>query len=349
MLLSSYPMVNKYLDVDALNLIKLEPGALIYANGKTISIGDPLRNWKMLIPTVFADIGSFSDKFKILKLNHKLKKKSIQDIFDSNETSTLQYLIQLGFSSKIIDRFFKPFFAGIFLEPSLKTSSRMFEFVYKMFGDGYATIPKLGIGAISNQLKNKLQQTEFLFNSEVKEITNDLIVMCNGEKFSHEGVILASNAPSIVSSVKNQDKKWKSCMCIYFEVDQTNIPEHTIALIADEDNYANNLFAYKDLPTGKTILSVTSLELGMSEQEIIDKIIKEVKTYTGATIVNYIHHYNIKQALPDIQNLKTSIQPNEMELSENIFLAGDTLLNGSLNAAMESGQLAAKALIEQSK
>lgn len=346
-LLSSYPMVNKYLDVDALNLIKLEPGALIYANGKAISIGDPLRNWKMLIPTAFADIGSFSDKFKILKLNYRLKKKSIQDIFESTETSTLQYLIQLGFSPKIIDRFFKPFFAGIFLEPSLKTSSRMFEFVYKMFGDGYATIPKLGIGALSNQLKNKLQQTEFLFNSEVKEITNDLIVMCNGEKFSHEGVILASNAPSIVSSTKNQDKKWKSCMCIYFEVDQTNIPEHTIALIADEDNYANNLFAYKDLPTGKTILSVTSLELGKSEQEIIDKIIKEVKTYTGANIVNYIHHYKIKQALPDIQNLKTTIQTNETQLSENIFLAGDTMLNGSLNAAMKSGLIAAKALINQ--
>ena len=346
-LLSSYPMVNKYLDVDALHLNKLEPGALIYANGKAISIGDPLRNWKMLIPTVFADIGSFSDKFKILKLNYKLKKKSIQDIFDSPETSTLQYLVQLGFSSKIIDRFFKPFFAGIFLEPSLKTSSRMFEFVYKMFGDGYATIPKLGIGAISNQLKNKLQQTEFLFNSEVKEITNDFIVMCNGEKFTHEGLILANNAPSIISSAKNQDKKWKSCMCIYFEVDQTNIPDHTIALIADEDNYANNLFAFEDLPTGKTILSVTSLELGKSEQEIIDKIIKEVKTYTGATIVNYIHHYNIKQALPDIQNLKTTMQPNETQLSEKIFLAGDTLLNGSLNAAMASGQLAAKALINQ--
>ena len=136
-------------------------------------------------------------------------------------------------------------------------------------------------------------------------------------------------------------------MCFYFEVDQTNIPDHTIALIADEANYANNLFAYKDLPTGKTILSVTSLELGKSEQEIIDKIIKEVKKYTGATIVNYIHHYNIKQALPDIQNLKTTMQPNETQFSEKIFLAGDTLLNGSLNAAMESGQLAAKALINQ--
>jgi protoporphyrinogen oxidase len=348
-LLSSYPMVNKYLDVDALNLIKLEPGALIYVNGKAISIGDPLRNWKMLIPTVFADIGSLSDKFKILKLNYRLKKKSIQNIFDSPETSTLQYLIQLGFSSKIIDCFFKPFFAGIFLEPSLKTSSRMFEFVYKMFGDGYATIPKLGIGAISNQLKSKLHQTEFIFNSEVKKITNDFILMRNGEKISHEGLILASNSTSIVTSVKDQDKEWKSCMCIYFEVDHTNIPEHTIALIADEDNYANNLFAYKDHTSRKTILSVTSIELGKSEQEIIYKITNEIKKYTGATIVNYIHHYNIKQALPDIQNLRMTIQLNETQLLENIFLAGDTLLNGSLNAAMESGQLAAKALIKQSK
>lgn len=348
-LLSSYPMVNKYLDLNALNLITLEPGALIYVNGKAISIGDPLRNWKMLIPTVFADIGSLSDKFKILKLNYRLKKKSIQNIFDSPETSTLQHLIQLGFSSKIINRFFKPFFAGIFLEPSLKTSSRMFEFVYKMFGDGYATIPKLGIGAISNQLKSKLHQTEFIFNSEVKKITNDFIVMRNGEKISHEGLILASNSASIVSSVKDQDKEWKSCICIYFEVDQTNIPKHTIALIADKDNYANNLYAYTDHPTGKTILSVTSLELRKSEQEIIDKITNEIRKYTGATIVNYIHHYNIKQALPDIQNLKMTIQPNETQLSEKIFQAGDTLLNGSLNAAMESGQLAAKALIKQSK
>jgi hypothetical protein len=37
---------------------------------------------------------------------------------------------------------------------------------------------------------------------------------------------------------------------------------------------------------------------------------------------------------------------NETQVSENVFLAGDYLFNGSLNAAMESGRLAALGVIQ---
>lgn len=347
-LLSAYPLAKKYLDLDALELHKLESGALIYVNDKTYRIGDPMRNWKMLFPTIFSDIGSIRDKLKVLKLNNRLKRKSIHEIFESRETTTLQYLIEFGFSSKIIERFFKPFFAGIFLESNIQTSSRMFEFVYKMFGEGYATIPKLGTGEISNQLKNKLHHTEFMFNCEVKDITNDKILMVSGENLPHDGLIIATNSTSIIRSHKGSDIKWKACMCLYFEVDQTNIPANTIALIADSGNYANNLYAYTDVKTGKTILSVTALEhMNKSDAEIIENIIAEVKKYTGALKVVFIHHYRIKQALPDIQNLKMTLQSGENQVMDNIFLAGDTLMNGSLNAAMESGRIAAKSLLEK--
>ena len=349
-LLSAYPLAKKYLDLDALELHKLESGALIYVNDKTYRIGDPMRNWKMLFPTIFSDIGSISDKLKVLKLNNRLKRKSIDEIFESHETTTLQYLIEFGFSPKIIERFFKPFFAGIFLESSIQTSSRMFEFVYKMFGEGYATIPKLGIGEISNQLKNKLHHTEFIFNCEVKDITNDKILMVSGENLPHDGVIIATNSTSMIRSHKGSDMKWKCCMCLYFEVDQTNIPANTIALIADGGNYANNLYAYTDVKTGKTILSVTTLEhMNKTDAEIIENIIAEVKKYTGALKVDFIHHYRIKQALPDILNLKMTVQPGENQVMDNIFLAGDALMNGSLNAAMESGRIAAKTLLEKRK
>ena len=349
-LLSAYPLAKKYLDLDALELHRLESGALIYVNDKTYRIGDPMRNWKMLFPTIFSDIGSISDKLKVLKLNNRLKRKSIHEIFESRETTTLQYLIEFGFSPKIIERFFKPFFAGIFLESSIQTSSRMFEFVYKMFGEGYATIPKLGIGEISHQLKNKLQNTEFIFNSEVKEITNDKILMVSGENLPHDGVIIATNSTSIIHSHKGSDMKWKACICLYFEVDKTNIPANTIALIADSGNYANNLYAYTDIKTGKTILSVTALEhMNKPDAKIIEKIIAEVKKYTGALKVDFIHHYRIKQALPDIQNLKMTLQPGENQVMDNIFIAGDTLMNGSLNAAMESGRIAARSIQENSK
>jgi len=347
-LLSAYPLANKYLDMDKLQLRKLASGALIYADGKSYLIGDPLRNWKLLLPTIMADIGSISDKLKILKLNTKLKYKSLKEIFESPETTTQNYLAEFGFSTKIIQRFFRPFFAGIFLEPDLKTSSRMFEFVYKMFGEGYATIPKLGIGEISKQLKNKLHHTEFIFNCKVEKVSNEHILIGSGEKKAHQGVIIATEASSLLPNRKNQEIEWKGCMCLYFEVDKTNIPNHTIALLAEPNSLANNLYAYKDASSGKIILSVTTLAYAnKSDQEIIDKIITEVKRYAGSAQVKYIQHYKINHALPNIQNLKMTAQASESQVLDNVFLAGDYLFNGSLNAAMESGRLAALGLIEE--
>ena len=349
-LLTAYPSAKQYLDMDKLQLRHLESGALVYANGKSYLIGDPLRNWKVLLPTLLADVGSLGDKAKILQLNLKLKNKSLEAIFESPERTTQEYLVELGFSSKIIERFFKPFFAGIFLEPDLRTSSRMFEFVYKMFGEGYAAIPKLGIGEISKQLKSKLHRTEFIFNCEVEEVTTDHILLRDGEKKPHEGVIIATNASSLIPRLKEQEIEWKDCMCVYFEVDQTNIPKNTIALISEPGAYANNLYAYTDAGTGKTILSVTTLQQGKKpDKEIIDTINAEVKKYAGSTHVNYIQHYRINHALPDIQGLKMTAQPSESQVLENVFLAGDYLLNGSLNAAMESGRVAAQGMIQKRK
>lgn len=347
-LLSAYPLAKKYLDREKLMLNRLESGALIYAKKKSFLIGDPLRNWKLLIPTLMADIGSLRDKLNILKLNLKLKYKSLDEIFTSPEKTTEEYLLDFGFSSKIIERFFKPFFAGIFLEPDLRTSSRMFEFVYKMFGEGDATIPKLGIGEISKQLKSKLVQTKFIFNCEVQEVTKEYISIGSGEKIPHQGVIVTSNAPSLISTIKERKVVWKECACFYFEVDEVNIPSHTIALISDPGNFANNLYAYKDSSSGKTILSVTSLNYtGYPEKDLINKIVSEVEKYTGSSLLNYIHHYVIKQALPDITNLRMSASPSELQVLENVFLAGDYLFNGSLNAAMESGSTAAKGMIQK--
>ena len=51
-------------------------------------------------------------------------------------------------------------------------------------------------------------------------------------------------------------------------------------------------------------------------------------------------------ALPRLDNLQYDILPSETRLTTTIFLAGDTQLNGSLNAAMISGERAAMGVIE---
>lgn len=347
-LLSAYPLAQKYLDMEALNLRKLASGALVYAGGTAHLIGDPLRDWKVLLPTLLAGVGSIGDKLRILKLNKRMKAKSIEAIFQSSETTTQQYLEDFGFSPRIIDRFFKPFFSGIFLEPDLRTSSRMFEFVYKMFGEGYATIPEGGIGAISDQLKAKLSHTDFRFNSEVTGVTSDQIQLASGEALPHEGVIIAAPPAPLIEGHNDKRTEWKPCMCVYFEVDRTNIPAETIALLAEPGQLSNNLYAYTDATTGKTVLSVTTLKFaGKSEQEVIRTIESEIKRFAGVGRATFIHHFSIPQALPDRTGLRMTAAPEDLVVQENVVLAGDHLLNGSLNAAMESGYLAAKALQQQ--
>ena len=179
-LLTSYPAAKKYLDFETLTLQKLLPGAVIFKNGKAQTIGDPLRSISLLIPTLFSSIGSLSDKLKILKLNTLLKKKNVDTIFKEDEKTTFQYLKDIGFSEEMIQTFFKPFFSGIFLEPNLDTSSRMFEFVYKMFGEGLAVLPKAGIQAISDQLKDNLKNTKILLNSEVASLKDKGIILKDG-------------------------------------------------------------------------------------------------------------------------------------------------------------------------
>jgi hypothetical protein len=51
-------------------------------------------------------------------------------------------------------------------------------------------------------------------------------------------------------------------------------------------------------------------------------------------------------ALPVLRNLQYDLLPSETRLTTKIFLAGDILLNGSLNAAMISGERAAVGILE---
>ena len=96
-LLTSYPEAQKYLDYKALELQKILPGASVFLNKKQKIIGDPLKAISFLFPTLFSGIGCFSDKLRILQLNHILKRKKLSEIFSGTEIYTSLYLQQFGF------------------------------------------------------------------------------------------------------------------------------------------------------------------------------------------------------------------------------------------------------------
>ena len=54
----------------------------------------------------------------------------------------------------------------------------------------------------------------------------------------------------------------------------------------------------------------------------------------------------IPKSLPDIKDISDNESLSEFQISDSIFLAGDHKLNGSLNAAMTSGEKSALQLIK---
>ena len=353
-LLTAYPAAKKYLDFDALELQEFLPGSAIFKNGKQKIIGDPLRNLSLLLPTLFSGIGTVNDKLKILALNRRLKKKSIQNIFAEKEQTTRVYLENIGFSEAIITNFFTPFFSGIFLENKLETSSRMFEFVYKMFGEGNAALPKDGIQAIPKQLFEKLKSTTIIFNTKVKSVENGSIKLESGETLKSNFTIIATQASGLVSNLKNQATLWKSCDTLYFEVAKREIKKPLIGLIAMHNALINNIFYHTSLQTSATatkeLLSVTVVDKqNLTNKQLVTEVQKELKELCNIDSCTFIKQYNIPMALPNLQDIQYEMLPSETRLTETIFLAGDTQLNGSLNAAMIAGERAALEVINLSK
>ena len=350
-LLTAYPAVKKYLDYDALDLQFFLPGASIFKAHTQSIIGDPLRDVSLLIYTLFSGIGSISDKFKILKLNHKIKKKSLTDIFSEKEQTTLRYLKEFGFSKDMLNDFFIPFFSGIFLENKLETSSRMFEFVYKMFGEGHAAIPKAGMEAIPKQLLNNLKTTTFQYNTEVTNVKDGQITLTNGSKLESDFTILTIPPEGLVSNFKNQPTEWRSCVTLYFETNKRVIHKPLIGLIAKPNSLVNNIVYNGSLASitkpAHELLCVTVIDdQNLSDHELVAAVEQELKVLCNISITRFIKQYRISKALPKLENLKYEMKPSENQLSKSLFVSGDTQLNASFNAAMISGEQAAFAVIK---
>lgn len=159
--IEEYPLSKKLFDYESLKLGRFQPGALvkISPNDPLQRVADPLRQPEDLLTALIAPVGNLIDKVALLPLIYSAQRSTVEEIFEEEEIDTLTALkIRWGFSEEILNSFFRPFLEGIYLAPLAEQSSRMFLFVFKMFSEGYAALPKGGIGSAAKQLVSKAQE-----------------------------------------------------------------------------------------------------------------------------------------------------------------------------------------------
>lgn len=351
--LTAYPEAKRFLDYKKLHLCKFDPGALILTRDGITKMGDPIRQPGSLVSTLLSPAATFTDKMRMLRLKLKLSGKTIDGIFSGPETTTTEYLKSEGFSGTIMNQFFRPFMTGIFLEDRLSTSSRMFEFVFKMFSEGDAAIPAKGMGMIPKQLAECLAPQELLFHQNVSAVDGGRVTTTDGATYQADVVLIATDPLRSPVRKGNAIIAYHSVSNMYFTAKKRPFETPLIALNALPGKLVNNIAVMDRISpayaaNGHTLisLSLTGDHSNTNQQELQENVVNELKFwYPEAVNWKHLKTYHIDYALPNDDQVTNEPDHQAQRLNAETFICGDHLMNGSINAAMKSGRMAAEAII----
>ena len=300
-----------------------------------------------------APIGGFIDKLRVGLMRSQILGSTLEQIANREDRKTESYLRGRGFSEAMIDSFFRSFYGGIFLESELRTSSRMFEFTFKMFGQGSATLPAKGMGEIPKQLAARLPPDSITLNQKVVSLDAHSVTLSSGEQIHGRAVVLATNAASVGSllpDLKERMPEWRSVTNLYFYAPSSPINESIICLNGSGEGVVNNVCALTDVspdysPDERTLISVSVLGLH-PEEGLPAKVQQELMGWFGECVAQWCHLRTdlIPEALPE-QTPKAQKHKLGFIQQKGIYVCGDHTTSASIEGAVISGKRVAEAII----
>lgn len=357
-LLTAYPDARELLDFDQLKLKSFIPGAMVRYKGEFHTVSDPWRRPADCLKSVFNPIGTFKDKLLISKLRQNVTSGSLKSLFERKDQSTLERLRSFGFSDNIIDRFFRPFFGGVFFDRTLSTSSKMFDFTFRMFATGDTAIPTGGMGAISSQLAQKVGMSKIQFNCRVSSIVDSAVILEDGALIQSDAVVVATEGPEAARLLNNSTvSAMRSVRCLYFSADKAPMSDPILVLNGEASELINNLCIPSNVnesyaPPGKHLISVSVVGRDdLPDAGLLKAVQEQLQAWYGQDVQTWKHlrTYNIKYGLPDYTAPALTEVEKAVRLKERTYVCGDHRDTGSIQGALSSGKRAAKALIEDFK
>ena len=361
---TAYPEAQKQLDYAALKLRNFQPGALIRTKGRFVEMSDPWRRPSAALATLLNGVGTLGDRWRLAKLRSRLVRQPVDTILSSPDESTADFLLKTcGFSRDLVDRFFRPWFSGVFLENQLETSCRFFQFVFKMLAQGDAALPEEGMQAIPEQLAAKLPAGALRLNTQVECLTSNSVQITGGEQLATAAIVLATEGPTAakllaksgmtnLSASRIQPTEFQSTICFSFAAPQPPHPTRMLMLngeltgpIAHMSVPSNVAPSYA--PAGKSLVSVTAMTSSQKQAASLREPVQaQLRDWFGPQVEKWslVAESFVPEALP--RQLPGSYQPTsaDYQLAPRLVRCGDYLGTASINGALLAGRQAVEYL-----
>ncbi len=365
-LLTGYPACREMLDYEALRLKPFEPGALVRKNNSFACLSDPWRRPSKALATAFSAVGTLGDKIRIAKTRRDSKRGSLSDLYQRTPQSTLEKLREAGFSESIINEFFRPFLGGVFLDESLSTSSRMFEFVFRMFAAGDIAIPADGMAAIPRQLAEGLPRGTLRLSVSASSIQHEqhssTVHLTNGEAIQAKQIVVAteSNAAARLLELPTLETQWSETTTMYFVAPRSPEQSRMLMLRGDDAGPIQTAVVLTDVAPqyasgDRSLISISISDdtVNVETDELANKVVEQATRWYGKQVADWelVQVYRIPFGLPktDLDPVMLPVEGKQLDqrLPANVYVCGDHRETPSIQGAMNSGLRVAAAILKK--
>lgn len=229
--LETYENAGRLLDLKQLDLRGFTKGAVVHRGGEFCRVVDPLAEFRQ----VFGMLGVFGREGVLstgdLVALGRVAVGGGREVFRAGVCAE-EALRAVGFGERMIERFWRPFFGGVFFDRELQTDAAMLGFVLDHFRRGRACVPARGMGMISEQLGSRClgSGVDVRTGMRVERVDAGGVTLWNGDRVDAGCVVVATEgdvAGELVGGVAGVDSErvermkargWRSTRTFWFAV-----------------------------------------------------------------------------------------------------------------------------------
>jgi phytoene dehydrogenase-like protein len=348
-LLTAYPELGSQFDVPALDLRKFDPGALVWTGEAMHLVGDPIRRPRTLLKTGLAPVGSFADKLRLLGQRIRLRRTSAPELLRQADITTLASLRSQGFSDRMIEQFFRPFVGGIQLDPSLQTSTRMFDVILQGLLSGDVTVPAHGMGALPAQLVNHLPPDLVHLHTTVSTVRSGRVIVAGGHRIDADRIIVAADGPRAAELLGLPPVESNPASCVWYSAPAPPVRDRYIVLDGTGAGPALNIAIMTNIAPeygpGDGSALIAAACPGVHDPGLEPAVKAQLRTIWGRDVDSWGHLRTDAIAHGQPRQHPPFLPKKPVALGDGLFVAGDHRDTASIQGALFSGRRCAEAVL----
>jgi phytoene dehydrogenase-like protein len=344
---TAYPEAARVLDHAALDLRRFTPGALVRVGDRLHRVADPRRRPLAAPRTALAPIGSPTDKVRLARLAARDALLPVDRLTAQPETSTADALRRHGLSDAVIDRFLRPFLAGVFLEDELSTSSRFFDLVWRSFARGRVCVPAGGMRRIPQQLAERLPGAALYFGVAARRVEPGRVQTDTGPVRARSIIVATDPATATALLPVIAPARMHAVTTIYHAAAEPPVTEPILVLDGERRGPVVNTVVLTEAapsysPDGRALVSTSVLGVDPPADA---ELRRELERLYGVSTADWetVATVRVPDALPAAPPPLRLRQP--VDLGDGLYVAGDHRDTPSIQGALVSGRRAATAVL----